>query len=102
VPAGQNVAAHRAAVVVEFHFQERRAHPRDLTRTLLRAPKERRPERRYPAQQAKTKDSDRNRDCDLAAKEEKGAEEQRGDAADLAHQACGLLGIGFGECLYRP
>ena len=34
---GQDAAAHRAGVVVEFHFHEGRAHPRHLARCLLGA-----------------------------------------------------------------
>ena len=49
VAAGEDRAAHRAAVVVEFHLDERRAHPRHLARRLLRALKQSRWRRTAPS-----------------------------------------------------
>ena len=73
-------AAHRAAVVIELHLDEGRAHPRHLARRLLRALEPTGRRERPPAQQPQAEQTERDRDFQMPAKPEKRGQGQRADA----------------------
>ena len=60
--AGEDAAAHRAAVVVELHLEKGRAHARGLAGALVDALREARRAERQPAEQAEPENAERQRD----------------------------------------
>ena len=85
--AGENAAAHGAAVVIELHFEIGGAHARSLARLFCVRPAQARRPQRNPAQHAKPDGADRKRDPDLAPHQQKSGEQQHSAAAQVATAA---------------
>ena len=87
VGSGQNLARQLAAVVIERHVEELRAHPRTLSRRALPAAKERAEIgkthrlRRRPAEQPRAEQAERDSHHQFAAKTGIGRHRKRQDAA---------------------